>query len=161
MSDDPKKPFAEARDGRLIVGGITVNHTPFEGRSMSGERFPELAAFVSAAVEAREACLRGEHGAFVRAAVLTEAMAIAGRHAEHWAAAAEADGRNARGDVESVYARDQHQHRTMASVARDIATDLAKLPAPAAADYVPAERLREAEGKLKQMQAAIDALDPE
>ncbi len=50
MSDE-KKPFAEARDGRLIVGGVTVNHTPFEGRTIAGERFAELAALVEAGVE--------------------------------------------------------------------------------------------------------------
>jgi len=86
MSEEAK-PFAEARDGRLVVAGVTVNYAPNgDTYPMKAQRFGELAAVINAAVEAREAKLReplrqllatradalrfsdvAEHAAFVRA----------------------------------------------------------------------------------------------
>lgn len=59
MSDETKKPFAEARSGRLVVGDVTVNYDFGESARIGRERFEGLAGIVNAAVEQREAKLRG------------------------------------------------------------------------------------------------------
>lgn len=60
MSDETPKPFAEARDGRIIVGGLTVRYDEIGERDERvREHFGRIAAEINAAVEQREAKLRG------------------------------------------------------------------------------------------------------
>jgi hypothetical protein len=154
VSDEKPKPFARV----LVLGGetFTVGYGSgphlLHGLPMSElesvARASDLNAEFNTAVEQREAKLRGAHAA------------IADLHEVHWLRVADADveRRGGDGNPDNVYRRDEHQHRVMASVARDIAKEIRSL-GPNPPEYVPIEQLRAEQAKVKALQAALDVLD--
>lgn len=150
---DETKPFAEARDGRLIVGGVTVNYDvglePLRPGAigsigatfalpMSPDRFPEIAAVISAAADARESTLRGQ------LQLARGALRLI----------AECDDHGVPCCKKPECRLNDRSHRFDRQQAEDA---LAKLDEQK--DYVPTAWLKEAEAKLKQMTTAFAAID--
>jgi hypothetical protein len=132
MSDEKPKPFAEAHDGRLIVGEVTVNYDFGESARISRDRFGDLAAIVNTAVKQREAKLRGS---FREARTALDLIGQCDDHAEH----------------ECKLCEVSRSH----SFDRQTATaTLAKLADPG--DYVPADEHEKVKAELAALRKHIE-----